>query len=65
MNAAFFNRLAEQCRERIKGARTPGLRAQLEVWIEEFEAQAQALAGSEGDWQRTVETRPGGAFRLP
>jgi len=49
MTAEFFRRMAQRCREMIGLARTEAARAQLRVWIEEFENQARAAEEAEKD----------------
>jgi len=49
MTAEFFRRMAQRCREMIARARTEAARAQLRVWIEEFENQARAAEEAEKD----------------
>ena len=50
MNADFFRRFAQQCRELIARARTEPAKEQLRIWAEEFDARADALerAATEG-----------------
>jgi len=43
MDAEFYRRLAQQCRDLIAGCRTEVARSQLSIWIEEFDAQADAV----------------------
>jgi hypothetical protein len=43
MNADFFRRFAQQCRDLIVRARSEPAREQLRIWAEEFEARANAL----------------------
>ena len=49
MTAEFFRRMAQRGREMIARARTEAARAQLRVWIEEFENQARAAEEAEKD----------------
>lgn len=41
MTPEFFRRMAQQCREMLAAARTGVARAQLLLWIEEFDTQAE------------------------
>jgi hypothetical protein len=43
MNADFFRRFAQQCRELIARARTDPAKEQLRIWAEEFDERADAL----------------------
>ena len=40
MSPEFFRKLAQQCRDLLARARTTAARQQLQIWIDEFEAQA-------------------------
>jgi len=42
MSAEFFRRMAQQCRDLMTVARTEAAKRQLRLWIDEFEAQADA-----------------------
>jgi hypothetical protein len=44
MDAAFFYRLASQCRAMLPCANSADVRDQLEMWIREFEAPPSAWA---------------------
>jgi len=41
MHPEFYRRLARQCRELMASARTDAARRQLQIWVDEFEAQAK------------------------
>ena len=43
MNAEFFRRFAQQCRDLIARARSAPAKEQLRIWAEEFDARANAL----------------------
>jgi len=43
MNADFFRRFAQQCRDLIARARSEPAREQLRIWAAEFDARADAL----------------------
>jgi hypothetical protein len=43
MNAEFFRQLAQQCRMLMERTRTDAVKLQLRMWVEEFEAQAEAV----------------------
>jgi len=43
MNADFFRRFAQQCRDLIARARSEPAKEQLRIWAEEFDARANAL----------------------
>ncbi len=46
-SAAFYLYLAERCREYISKARTQIARDQFELWLIEFEAQAEEVRQAE------------------
>jgi hypothetical protein len=46
MNADFFRRFAQQCRDLIARARSEPAREQLRLWAEEFDARAEAAERS-------------------
>ncbi len=48
-NAAFYRHLAEQCRNYMSTARTQIARDQFELWLIEFEAQAEEVEEAEGE----------------
>ncbi|HWG80600.1 MAG TPA: hypothetical protein VN681_12540 [Stellaceae bacterium] len=52
-NAAYFREKAQQCRELLKVAAAPAVIMQLQMWIQEFEDQAEAI---EGHGRRAVST---------
>ena len=43
MNADFFRRFAQQCRDLIARARSEPAKEQLRLWAEEFDARADAV----------------------
>jgi hypothetical protein len=47
MTADFFRRMAQRCREMLGRARTEAAKAQLRVWAEEFDNQANAAEAEE------------------
>jgi hypothetical protein len=51
MSPEFFRRMAQQCRDMARQARSDATRWQLAIWIEEFEARAEAA-------QRVAERNP-------
>lgn len=51
MNPEFFRRMAQQCRELMRRARSDVTKRQLAIWVEEFEARAVAAErAAEGNW---------------
>ena len=52
-NAAYFREKAQQCRELLKVATAPHVIMQLNIWITEFEEQAEKI---EGHGRRAVST---------
>jgi transcription elongation GreA/GreB family factor len=42
MTPEFFRRLAQQCRDLTRRARAEATKRQLAMWIDEFEARAEA-----------------------
>jgi hypothetical protein len=46
-DAAFYRRLADQCREYVSNAKTQFAKDQFELWLIEFEAQADEATEQE------------------
>jgi hypothetical protein len=43
MDAEYLRALAQRCRELLRVATVPEVRAQLRDWIDDFEAEAEAI----------------------
>ena len=52
-NATYFREKAQECRELLKVAVAPAVIMQLQIWIREFEDQAEAI---ERHGRRAVST---------
>jgi hypothetical protein len=51
--AAYFREKAQECRELLKVAAAPGVIMQLQIWIREFDEQAERI---EQHGRRAVST---------